>query len=259
MGNRFLEISLLVLSFELICFSFLGGVWGVEFSGAADDFAAGSSEWRLRVDGAVYQPLNLTLNELVSMPRNTVNAELYCFGYLVAAGNWTGVRLGLVLEKAGLQNGAVSIEFLASDGYKTLLDMASAMNEDVILAYELNGQPFYEVLRLVLPWANGDRWIAMITQITVGTVPVSIPDSHLRPPQLPQQPTTPQPMPTPQPSNQSTTPPVLPPSRQSNNSTKQQQEFLGSNPLMEFSYALLTVLVVVIAAATSYLYLKRRK
>ena len=36
------------------------------------------SEWILLVDGLVQRPLNLTLDELVAMPRVTVDAEIYC-------------------------------------------------------------------------------------------------------------------------------------------------------------------------------------
>jgi DMSO/TMAO reductase YedYZ molybdopterin-dependent catalytic subunit len=259
MRKRFFKTSLLAITLELVLFSFLGVVAGVEVSDATNDAAAYDSEWRLLVDGAVYQPLNLTLSEVAAMPRTTVNANLYCYSSLVTAGNWVGVRLGLILEEAELHNGTKSITFIASDGYAISLDMPTAMREDVILAYELNGQPLLEVLRLVLPWANGDQWIAMITQITVGTVPVSIPDINaFRPPKFPQPSATPQPMHPPQSNNQSSTPQVIPPSPQSDNSTIQ-QEFPSSNLQMDYNYVMSTVMVLVIAVAAAYLILKRKK
>lgn len=259
MGKRFFKTSLLAITLELVLFSFLGGVGGVEVSDATNDAAASDSEWRLLVDGAVYQPLNLTLSEVVAMPRTTVNADLYCYSSLVSAGNWVGVRLALILEEAELHNGTNSVTLFASDGYATFLDISTAMREDVILAYELNGQPLPEVLRLVLPWANGDKWIAMITHINVSTVPVSIPDINaFRPPKFPQPSAAPQPMHTPQPDNQSVTPSVIPPSPQSDNSSIQ-QEFPSSNLQMEYNYAISTVMVIVIAVAAAYLILKRKK
>jgi DMSO/TMAO reductase YedYZ molybdopterin-dependent catalytic subunit len=259
MGKRFFKTSLLVITLELLLFSFLGGVGGVEVSGATNDAAASDSEWRLLVDGAVYQPLNLTLSELATMPTTTVNANLYCYSSLVTAGNWTGVRLQVVLEEAELHDGATGVIFLASDGYATALEMSTAMQEDVILAYELNDQPLPEVLRLVLPGRNGDKWIAMITHINVSTVPVPASDPRaLRPPELPLPSTTPQPMHTPQPDNQSVTTSVIPSSPQSENSSIQ-QEFPSSNLQMEYNYAILTVMMLVIAVATGYLYLKHKK
>lgn len=258
MGKRFFKTSLLAITL-VIWFSFLGGLWGIKSSGTIDVVVAGDSEWRLKVEGAVYQPLNLTLSELVAMPRTTVNADLYCYGSLVSAGNWVGVRLALILEEAELHNGTNSVTLFASDGYATFLDVSTAMREDVIIAYKLNGQLLPEVLRLVLPWANGDKWIAMITHINVSTAPVSIPDINaFRPPKFPQPSPAPQPMHPPQPDNQSVTP-VIPPSQQSNNSVIQQQEFVGSNLPTEHSYAILAVMTLIVAVATGYLYLKHKK
>jgi len=126
------------------------------------------SEWRLLLDGFVQHPLNLTFNELVAMPRSTVNAELYCVDaprYVLAKGNWTGVRLGLVLEKAEVLPEAVKIAFYAEDGFATDLTVTTAMREDVILAYERDGEPLAEKLRLVVPGKWGYKWISRIIRI----------------------------------------------------------------------------------------------
>ena len=59
--------------------------------------------------------------------------------------------------------------------YATFVNVSTALREDVILAHELNGQSLPEILRLVRPYENGDKWIALITKITAVTVPVSAP------------------------------------------------------------------------------------
>lgn len=258
MRKNFFKASLLVITL-VIWFSFLGSVWGAESSGVTDVAVADDSEWRLIVDGAVSQPLNLTISELEAMPSTTVNADLYCYSSLVSAGNWVGVRLGLLLETAGLQDGVGYLQFFASDGYSTLLDIPTAMQENVIIAYKLNKQPVREFLRLVIPGANGDKWIALITRITVGTGSYSAPDPRaFRPPEFPPIPTSP--MHTPQPDNQSTTPAVVSPSQEPDNSTiQQQQELTIPNQPLNYGYAVLAVMVVVIAVATGYLYLKHKK
>ena len=122
-------------------------------------------------DTPSYTVTNVTLNfdELVNMSRTTVYAELYCYGLLIKSGDWTGVRLGLVLEKAGvsvyLQLG--SVEFYAIDGYSTNLDLLAAARSDIIIAYEKDGLPLVETTRLVIPYANGDKWISNINQIKI--------------------------------------------------------------------------------------------
>ena len=126
------------------------------------------SEWRLLVDGFVERPLNLTFDELVAMPRTTVSAELYCVdapGHVLAKGNWTGVALGLVLEEAGVSPQAVKVAFYAEDDFSTDLTVATAMREDVILAYERDGESLPEKLRLVVPGKWGYKWISQLIHV----------------------------------------------------------------------------------------------
>jgi DMSO/TMAO reductase YedYZ molybdopterin-dependent catalytic subunit len=105
--------------------------------------------------------------ELVTMPRTTVNADLYCVGSLVDHGNWTGVRLRLVLQKAGSNQQVESVEFYASDGYSTKISYSVATRDDVIIAYEKDGVALPEVTRLVIPDVNGDEWVSSISQIKI--------------------------------------------------------------------------------------------
>jgi len=172
MKSRFFRRSLLLVPFGLIWFGFLMGVPSSEFSSAPKNIVAGDSEWRLLVDGLVDRSLSLTFNELVAMPRSTADAELWCVTpggfpppFLVTSGNWTGVRLGFILEKAGLYPQADTVAFYAEDGYTLILPIATAIREDVILAYEKDGEPLPETLRLVVPGAPGYNWISMITRI----------------------------------------------------------------------------------------------
>lgn len=111
--------------------------------------------------------VSITYGELFSMPRTTEYAELNCYGLPVDHGNWTGVRLIFILEKAAISQQAGAIKFYASDGYSTALDISIAMREDVIIAYEKDGNPLPEKTRLVIPSANGADWISMITEIEV--------------------------------------------------------------------------------------------
>jgi DMSO/TMAO reductase YedYZ molybdopterin-dependent catalytic subunit len=77
------------------------------------------------------------------------------------------VRLGLLLEKAGLPQQARTVEFHATDGYTVRLTLSTAMREDVIVAYEKDGSSLPETTRLVIPSANGSEWISRITQIRI--------------------------------------------------------------------------------------------
>lgn len=130
-----------------------------------------SAEWTLLVDGFVDRPLNLSLDEIASMPRTTVSSEIYCMpapgssGVLVESGNWTGVRLRLILQTAVVSSDAVKVAFYANDGFITDLDISTAMHDDVILAYEKDGKPSRDKLRLIVPGYYGYKWIKYLMHI----------------------------------------------------------------------------------------------
>lgn len=133
-----------------------------------EEIIIAGSEWRLLVDGFVESPLNLTFDELVAMPRHTVNAELYCVNpplRCLAEGDWVGVRLGLILEQAGISSEAVKVAFYAEDDFATDLTITTAMREDIILAYEKDGEPLREKTRLVVPGKWGYKWIHHVIHI----------------------------------------------------------------------------------------------
>ena len=127
-----------------------------------------TSEGQLTITGLVEHPLNLSLTEIAAIPQTTVNAALICVGSpgnVVAEGNWVGVSLWLLLETAGVSPDAVKVAFYASDGYSTDLSVETARREDVILAYEKDGVPLSEKLRLVVPGKWGYKWISQVAVI----------------------------------------------------------------------------------------------
>ena len=129
----------------------------------------GEPEWTLKIDGAVSNPKTLNITQIMSMPNSTVYAELYCYGAFVTGGNWTGVNLRLLIDLVEADQNAMSIGFSATDGYNRVIPIAEATQENVIVSYEFNGSPLPETLRLVLPGANGEFWVAMINHIVVST------------------------------------------------------------------------------------------
>ena len=111
------------------------------------------------------------------MPKTVVYAELYCDGALTTYGNWSGVLLSYLLTQAQATPEVGSIQFVASDGYRVAIPINLAMEPQIIIAYEKDGQPLTEGLRLILPGANGAAWIAKITSITMSTSGADDPES----------------------------------------------------------------------------------
>jgi DMSO/TMAO reductase YedYZ molybdopterin-dependent catalytic subunit len=202
--NKIFQTLLLITTLCLFLSVFLRSSSGLEFyvtNVAMED----NSEWILQVDGAVNHPVNLTLTELIAMPKANVYAELYCYGKLVTSGLWTGVTLESILQKAEFEQQVKSVEFYAEDGYEVTLSITDVLQKGLI-AYELDGQSLPETLRLVFPGANGDRWIAMITHISASmkeASPLPPVSANILPelPSSPEQSPTPQPSPTPPPTS----------------------------------------------------------
>lgn len=110
-----------------------------------------------------------TSAQLFAMPKTIVNADLYCDGALAFYGNWSGVLLSYLLTQTQASPEIGSIHFVASDGYRVAIPIDLAIQPQIIIAYEKDGQPLAEGLRLIIPDANGASWIAKITFITMST------------------------------------------------------------------------------------------
>ena len=230
-----------------------------KFSTVANAIVTSDSEWRLIVYGFNNNYLNLSLSDLAAMPKSTVYADLYCYGMIVTSGYWGGVNLALLLNTAGLDRNTGTIQFRATDGYSINLPIEEAMQENVIIAYEKDDQPLPEGLRLVVPWANGNVWISKITSISQTNAILS--GSQLPTPISPPMPeyTIPrQQSPPPEPKNQSTTPSTTPPSN-NQPQPEPQQDSPGSILPKEYGYLIVSAIVAATAAATGYLFYKRRK
>jgi hypothetical protein len=134
--------------------------------------ANSSTQWDLPITTLSGATITFNYNDLLAMPKTMVSADLSCYGNLIASGTWGGVKLADILNQAGIDPSATNIDFMAEDGYSVSIPINTAMRSDIIVAYDMDGAPLTEVLRLVVPEANGNIWIARITSISIGISPV---------------------------------------------------------------------------------------
>lgn len=158
------------------------------------------SAYRLRIDGAVGNPLSLSYGEVRNMPSERRVATLECAGngrvFLVpqasgaqwelgAVGNaeWTGVPLRALLSRAGLEGDAVEIVLEGADrgrpkeepvppapiSYARSLPRGKALQEDVLIAYQMNGADLPRShgypLRAIVPGHFGMASVKWLTRI----------------------------------------------------------------------------------------------
>src|SRR5207302_10637563 len=162
-------------------------------------------DWRLKVEGKVARPFEVTMDDLRQMPTQTITVTLECAGnsrvFLVpkvkgvqwelgAVGNaeWTGVRLCDVLQRAGIANEAREIILEGADNgtiaepprpagkinFARSLPVEKAM-DDVLLAFAMNGEPLSAAhgfpLRAVIPGCSGMASIKWPQRISVTDQP----------------------------------------------------------------------------------------
>lgn len=106
----------------------------------------------LVITGKVKEELKLTLSEIKSDKYNQVKDKIFKIVTQVEPHyyKYSGVTLWSILETEGiLEFDATTFTFIGSDGYESpeplsLKDVAEKYEDDVILAYEKDGNPLYE-------------------------------------------------------------------------------------------------------------------
>jgi DMSO/TMAO reductase YedYZ molybdopterin-dependent catalytic subunit len=164
-----------------------------------------ANNWRLQVEGAVERPFEITYDELLKMPSQTVTATLESAGNnrvflprergvqwelgAVGTAQWTGVPLSAVLERAGVRNEAIEVVFEGADAgevreeprspgsvrFARSIPLAKARQPEVLLAYKMNGVDLPAAhgfpVRAIVPGWYGMASVKWLTRLLVSSVP----------------------------------------------------------------------------------------
>ncbi|MBI4216483.1 MAG: molybdopterin-dependent oxidoreductase [Chloroflexi bacterium] len=138
------------------------------------DPTVNANTWRLLVQGMVNQPLTLTHDEVTAMAASERYQTLECIsnevgGDLISTAKWKGISLRGLLEQAGLKDGVKFIAFFATDGYSESVPLDVAMDPEVLLVHQMNGEPLTREhgfpARLLIPGRYGmknPKWVERI-------------------------------------------------------------------------------------------------
>jgi DMSO/TMAO reductase YedYZ molybdopterin-dependent catalytic subunit len=126
-------------------------------------------QYRLKIDGAVNLPMQLSLTDLQKLPLTEMVIQHVCVEGWAAIVQWGGVRLQDLLRLAQPKSTAQYVYFKSADGYYESWDLASAMHPQTLMAYQKNGQPLPvdngAPLRLASPVKLGYKQSKWVTQI----------------------------------------------------------------------------------------------
>ena len=127
--------------------------------------------WNLTVDGHVNDSLIFTYSNFTSQSSKEVLATLQCVEGPFGTAVWKGVPIKSILDLAKLKNGAMDVVFHAADGYSSSLTIEEASKDDVLLAYEMNGEslPIQQgfPVRVVAPNHQGYKWVKWVVRVEV--------------------------------------------------------------------------------------------
>ena len=129
--------------------------------------------WRLKIDGLVDNPMELTFDDLLARPQVERYITLSCVsnpvgGDLVGNALWQGVLLKDILDEAGLQPGAEQLASRSIDGWTCGTPVEVIMDgRDAMLAIAMNGEPLPALhgypVRMVVPglygYVSATKWV----------------------------------------------------------------------------------------------------
>ncbi len=148
-------------------------------------------KWQLAISGLVKKPRTLSIAQIKARRRRTVTATLECSGnssnpgFMGAIGNieWTGTPVASLLKACRPLDSAIEAVFFGADekvekirdkdylqNFARSLSLRDVLKrDDVLLAYEMNGQPLEQghgaPLRLIVPGWFGITWVKWLKRI----------------------------------------------------------------------------------------------
>ncbi len=125
--------------------------------------------YRLLVDGRVNNPLNYSYTEVLQKNQYTKLIVLHCVEGWSAAILWQGVKISDLIQSAQVDPDCNTIIFHSADGYATSLPLQYVRDNDILLAFQANGQILPATLGypfiVVAEDKYGYKWARWVTEI----------------------------------------------------------------------------------------------
>jgi DMSO/TMAO reductase YedYZ molybdopterin-dependent catalytic subunit len=137
------------------------------------DHEVNLNEWRLEVTGRLKTPLRLTYSEILASPSVEKKVLLICPGFFANHGEWKGISMKTLLDRAGMENDVTHVTFSGPKGLygkQESFPIEDVLTDKVFLAYGVNGEPLPKkhgfALRVVAEDYYGDDWVKYVYKMT---------------------------------------------------------------------------------------------
>ena len=124
-------------------------------------------DWDLRIFGLVEEPLRLTWDDLMKLPRQTQTVDIHCVTrWSKLDTTWTGVPWRELMKLIKVKPEATHVMAHCEYGFTTNLSLEVLDDDDTMLAFEYDGKPLTPEhgypLRLLVPkkyfWKSA-KWL----------------------------------------------------------------------------------------------------
>jgi DMSO/TMAO reductase YedYZ molybdopterin-dependent catalytic subunit len=112
--------------------------------------------WGFVVEGLVENPLRLTYEKFLNLPKIVRASDFHCVtGWSKLDNKWEGVSFRTISDLVKPLKNAKYVTIVSEGNYTTSLPLEDLLDDDVLLAYRLDGKPLEPEhggpLRLVVP------------------------------------------------------------------------------------------------------------
>lgn len=133
------------------------------------------NKYRLIVNGKIQKTLLLTYTQVLALPSVTRAITLNCVEGWSEHLLFKGVRIADIVKSTNINKDVQTVIFYAIDGYSSSLSYKYVLDNDIMIAYEINGKKLDETrgfpFQVVAESKFGYKWVKWVTRIEFSDKP----------------------------------------------------------------------------------------
>jgi DMSO/TMAO reductase YedYZ molybdopterin-dependent catalytic subunit len=136
------------------------------------DYEQDMTVWRLEVTGRVKNPIQLTYQDIETLPAIERDALLICPGFFANYGRWKGISMSALIKRVRGEDDITHVQFSGPEGrYKKVeqFPINDALSNKVFLAHSVNGKKLPVKngfpLRIVAEDYYGHTWVKYVSEM----------------------------------------------------------------------------------------------